>query len=75
MVFIDLYHNRGFFPFPKQEVDGQFYAQQGDMRRLLPIFFVPHIVRSTSLVDHIVDKFRVKSHPGLGDRQRAQAEP
>jgi endo-1,4-beta-mannosidase len=58
-VFIDLYHNRGFFPFPKQEVDDKFFAQQGEMRRLLPKFFVPpYCPQYLSLVDHIVGKFK-----------------
>ena len=60
-AFIDLYHNRGFFPFPKQEVDDRFYAQQGDKRRLLPKFFVPpYCPQYLSLVDHIVGEFRAE---------------
>jgi hypothetical protein len=58
-VFIDLYHNRGFFPHPKAEVDDGFYAEQGSMRRLRPKFFVPpYCPQYLSLVDHIVMNFR-----------------
>ncbi|MBX3013061.1 MAG: hypothetical protein KF832_16205 [Caldilineaceae bacterium] len=60
-AFVDFYHNRGFYPFPKADVDQGFYFQpQADgYRRLNPAFFKPpYCAPYLQLVDHIVAEFR-----------------
>lgn len=60
-AFIDFYHNRGFYPSPKAEVDQTFYFQPeaNGYRRLNPAFFKPpYCAQYLSLVDAIVAEFR-----------------